>query len=334
MLIQILIIIAGIVMILSGANWLTDGAAALATRLRIPQLIIGLTIVAFGTSAPELTVSVFGSLRGDGGIAVGNVIGSNIFNVFAILGISAMIAPLTVDQNSRRFDIPIAIFASLLLVTVLLDPLLDGTVSGVSRTEAIILVLMGLLFILYNIAMAKRSIRMRKEEEHQAQMVEDPIETKSILRIIIDIVVGLGILIWGSDLFVTNAASLATSLGVSEALVGLTIVSWGTSAPELATSIVAAIKKDSGIAVGNIIGSNIFNIFFVLGIAGVVHPLDGLEFTYLDLFMQLFGTLLLLAFTIWIGKNKITRIEGTVFTVLFLAYTIFIITTGLAQPSL
>lgn len=332
--IQILLVIVSVFVILFGANFLTDGAAALAARLRIPQLIIGLTIVAFGTSAPELTVSVLGAIRGDAGISVGNVIGSNILNIFAVLGISAMINPLDVDRNSRRFDIPIALFASFLLVIILLDPVLDGRPSDVTRVESIVLVTMGLLFILYNIAMAKRSIRLKETDESQAKVVEKPIAQKPIWLIVVSIVGGLALLVWGSDLFVSNAAGLAVSFGVSETLIGLTIVSWGTSAPELATSIVAAIKKNSGIAVGNILGSNIFNVFFVLGITGTVRPLGGLEFTYLDLFMQFLGALLLLVFTLWINKQKLTRLEGTILSVLFVAYTIYIISAGLAQPAL
>lgn len=322
---QLILVVAGVVMILFGANYLTEGAAALAARFKIPQLIIGLTVVAFGTSAPELTVSVLGSLQGNGGIAVGNVIGSNILNIFAILGIAAMITPLDVDKNSRLYDIPIAILASLILAVLLLDPVLDGRPSDITRAEALVLVLMGILFVLYNIFMAKRSIRMKKAEEQVAEESEAPLRQRSFFYIFLSIAVGLGLLVWGSNVFVDNAAAFAASLGVSETLIGLTLVSWGTSAPELATSVVAAIKKDSGIAVGNIIGSNIFNIFFVLGIAGTVHPLLGLSFTYLDLFVQLFGTLILLCFAIWIGKDKITRPEGAVLALIFAAYTALII---------
>lgn len=322
---QLILVVAGVAMILFGANYLTEGAAALAARFKIPQLIIGLTVVAFGTSAPELTVSVLGSLQGNGGIAVGNVIGSNIFNIFAILGIAAMITPLDVDKNSRLYDIPIAILASLILAVILLDPVLDGRPSDITRAEALVLVLMGILFVLYNVFMAKRSIRMKKAEEQAVEALEAPLKQRSFLYIFLSIAVGLALLVWGSNVFVDNAAAFAASLGVSETLIGLTLVSWGTSAPELATSVVAAIKKDSGIAVGNIIGSNIFNIFFVLGIAGTVHPLLGLSFTYLDLFVQLFGSLVLLCFAIWIGKDKITRLEGAVLVLIFAAYTALII---------
>ena len=323
--IQLLLVVVSIFIILFGANLLTDGAAGLAAKFKIPQLIIGLTVVAFGTSAPELTVSIFGSLQGNGGIAVGNVIGSNIFNVFAILGISAMITPLDVDKNSRLYDIPIAILASFVLSVLLLDPLLDGRASEVSRAEAMILAMMGILFLVYNIFMAKRSIKMKESLPQTEETKEETVKEKPIWLTLVYIAAGLALLVWGSNIFVDNAAAFATSLGVSETLVGLTLVSWGTSAPELATSVVAAFKKNSGIAVGNIIGSNIFNIFFVLGISGTVHPLVGLEFTYLDLFMQLLGTIVLLCFAIWIGKDKITRVEGSIFTIAFVAYTAFII---------
>ena len=334
MLIQLLLIVAGILLILFGANFLTDGAAALAARFKIPQLIIGLTVVAFGTSAPELTVSILGSLQGNGGIAVGNVIGSNIFNIFAILGIAAMIYPLDVDRNSRLYDIPIAILASLVLAVLLLDPLLDGRTSEVARSEALILVFMGILFVLYTVFMAKRASRELRAVAAEEDEEEDeaPKKKKPVWFNLLFIVVGLGMLVWGADLFVDNASALAVSLGVSETLVGLTLVSWGTSAPELATSVVAALKKNSGIAVGNIIGSNIFNIFFVLGIAGVVHPLKALEFTYLDLFVQLLATLVLLSFAIWIGKDRITRSEGVALFLIFVAYTAFLIINGMPAP--
>lgn len=318
---SILLIIVGLALVVAGANALTEGAASIATRFRIPQLVVGLTIVAFGTSAPELTVSLIASAAGTGGIAVGNVIGSNIFNVLAILGIAALISPLPVDRNSRDYDIPIAILAAFMLTVILSDAALDGIPSSVSRVEAILLILMGCLFILYTVFMA---LRGRGDAEE-----ETPVEPKRALWLdIVYIIGGLLALVYGGQLFVDHASAIATSLGVSDTLIGLTLVAWGTSLPELATSVVAAIKKNAGIAVGNVIGSNIFNIFFVLGIAGAIHPLQDLQFTHIDLFMQLVAVVVAFSVARWVGDNRITRGEGLGMLLLFFAYNAYLIATS------
>ena len=315
--IEIVLVIVGVALIVAGANFLTDGASAIAKRLYIPQIIIGLTIVAFGTSAPELVVSVIGSIEGSGGIAVGNVIGSNIFNVLCVLGACALVHPVPVKLNTLRFDLPIALVASILLMLVLSDMPLDGMPSLVSRSEALTLLLFGLLFLLYTIVVGKQGGDASETEEEGRNM--------HWLLAVVYLIGGLAGLVYGGQLFVGNATKIASSLGVSETLIGLTLVAWGTSFPELATSVVAAMKGNTDIAVGNVIGSNLFNIFFVLGIAGTVRPLSNLQFTSLDIWMQLLAMVIALGVALFWGKREIKRAEGGVMLLVFILYNAWII---------
>lgn len=315
--IEIVLVIVGVALIVAGANFLTDGASAIAKRLHIPQIIIGLTIVAFGTSAPELVVSVIGSIEGSGGIAVGNVIGSNIFNVLCVLGACALVHPVPVKLNTLRFDLPIALVASILLMLVLSDMPLDGMPSLVSRSEAMTLLLFGLLFLLYTIVVGKQGSDASETEEEG--------RTMHWLLAVVYLVGGLAGLVYGGQLFVGNATKIASSLGVSETLIGLTLVAWGTSFPELATSVVAAMKGNTDIAVGNVIGSNLFNIFFVLGIAGTVRPLSNLQFTSLDIWMQLLAMVIALGVALFWGKREIKRAEGGLMLLVFILYNAWII---------
>lgn len=315
--IEIVLVIVGVALIVAGANFMTDGASAIAKRLHIPQIIIGLTIVAFGTSAPELVVSVIGSIEGSGGIAVGNVIGSNIFNVLCVLGACALIHPVPVKLNTLRFDLPIALVASILLMLVLSDMPLDGMPSLVSRSEALTLLLFGLLFLLYTIVVGKQGDDDSETEEEERNM--------HWLLAVVYLVGGLAGLVYGGQLFVGNATKIASSLGVSETLIGLTLVAWGTSFPELATSVVAAMKGNTDIAVGNVIGSNLFNIFFVLGISGTVRPLSNLQFTSLDIWMQLLAMVIALGVALFWGKREIKRAEGGVMLLVFILYNVWII---------
>ncbi len=315
--IEIVLVIVGVALIVAGANFMTDGASAIAKRLHIPQIIIGLTIVAFGTSAPELVVSVIGSIEGSGGIAVGNVIGSNIFNVLCVLGACALVHPVPVKLNTLRFDLPIALVASILLMLVLSDMPLDGMPSLVSRSEALTLLLFGLLFLLYTIVVGKQGDDDSETEEEERNM--------HWLLAVVYLVGGLAGLVYGGQLFVGNATKIASSLGVSETLIGLTLVAWGTSFPELATSVVAAMKGNTDIAVGNVIGSNLFNIFFVLGISGTVRPLSNLQFTSLDIWMQLLAMVIALGVALFWGKREIKRAEGGLMLLVFILYNVWII---------
>lgn len=316
--IEIVLVIVGVALIVAGANFMTDGASAIAKRLHIPQIIIGLTIVAFGTSAPELVVSVIGSIEGSGGIAVGNVIGSNIFNVLCVLGACALVHPVPVKLNTLRFDLPIALLASILLMLVLSDMPLDGMPSLVSRSEALTLLLFGLLFLLYTIVVGKQGDDDSETEEEEGRNMH-------WLLAVVYLIGGLAGLVYGGQLFVGNATKIASSLGVSETLIGLTLVAWGTSFPELATSVVAAMKGNTDIAVGNVIGSNLFNIFFVLGISGTVRPLSNLQFTSLDIWMQLLAMVIALGVALFWGKREIKRAEGGGMLLVFILYNVWII---------
>lgn len=326
MILQIVLIFLGVVLIVAGAHFLTEGASGVATRFRIPQLVIGLTVVAFGTSTPELTVSVLGSLAHNGGIAVGNVIGSNIFNGLAILGITALITPLAVERNLNRFDIPISIFAAIALALVISDRWIDGMPSTIYRSEAILLVIFGLIFLSYTVYIGRQGAR--EQTINNINNKEYPTGRRTVVDVLFTLL-GLGALVFGGNLFVNNASLIASTLGVSDTLIGLTLVSWGTSLPELATSVVAALKRNASIAVGNVVGSNIFNVFFVLGISGVVNPLTNLQFTELDVIMQLLTSIVIFAVALYFGQRKITRAEGTGMLTLFVIYNIYIISQAL-----
>ncbi|MDO4695392.1 calcium/sodium antiporter [Porphyromonas sp.] len=323
MLLHILFVIIGSALIIAGANFLTDGASALATRFKISQIVIGLTVVAFGTSAPELTVSVLSGLSGNGGMAVGNVIGSNIFNILAILGLTALIAPLPIGKSSRNIEIPMAILTALVLLFVIGDIFIDGKdVAELTRSEGATLLTFGLLFLLYTIYMGTKGKNDAKEEQQPAKLMK-------VWLSIIYIVGGLAGLVFGGRLFVDSASEIARTLGVSETLIGLTLVSWGTSMPELATSIVAAFKKNADIAIGNVVGSNIFNIFLVLGCTGLVHNQTGLAFTFVDLFAQLLAPVLLFVFARFLSIGTLSRSEGAVLFAVFVAYNWYIISSAI-----
>ena len=307
MLLQIGMIVAGVVLVLWGADRLTDGAVALAERMKISQIVIGLTIVAVGTSAPEFCVSLVSALKGTADLAVGNVVGSNIFNAMLITGVAAMVAPMTILPSTVRKDIPIAVVASLALTIMVLT---DGDLS---RLDAAMLLVGFIGFMWLTLHGAKD-----KGSDDTA-----PSKTLSVGRALLMLVVGLACLVAGSNIFVDGATEVAARLGVSEAVIGLTVVAGGTSLPELATSVVAARKGNSGIAIGNVLGSNVMNILLILGGAGLICPMTVVGITTVD-FAVLTGSILLL----WLFANtKLTlaRWEGVVLTVLFLAYMTWLV---------
>ena len=306
MLLQIGMIIAGVVLVLWGADRLTDGAVALAERMKISQMVIGLTIVAVGTSAPEFCVSLVSALKGTADLAVGNVVGSNIFNTMLITGVAAMVTPMTILPSTVRQDIPIAVVASVLLMVMVIT---DGDLS---RFEAAVLLLGFAAFMWLTLRRAKGQ-------------GEEAAATKgySVGRSLLLLVVGLACLVVGSNIFVDGATEVAARLGVSEAVIGLTVVAGGTSLPELATSVVAARKGNSGIAIGNVLGSNVMNILLILGGAGLICPMTVMGITTVD-FAVLTGSILLL----WLFANtKLTlaRWEGALLTALFLAYMTWLV---------
>lgn len=322
MILDILLVIVGVTLIIAGANFLTDGASAIATKFNISQMVIGLTVVAFGTSAPELTVSILSGLGGNGGMAVGNVIGSNIFNILAILGLTAVISPLPIRRSSRNIEIPMAILTALILVFVIGDIFIDGKgVAELTRSEGATLLTFGLLFLLYTLYMASKG-KGQEEDLPPAKVLKTWLAVIYVLG-------GLVGLVYGGRLFVDSASSIARDLGVSETLIGLTLVSWGTSMPELATSIVAAFKKNADIAIGNVVGSNIFNIFLVLGFTGLVHNQTGLAFTFVDLGVQLLAPILLFIFARLLSIGTLSRKEGAFLFLIFIVYNWYLIASAM-----
>ena len=306
MLLNILFIVVGIALVLWGADRLTDGAVAVAEKMKIPQIVIGLTIVAMGTSMPEFCVSLISALKGTSDLAVGNIVGSNIFNALLIVGVSALVAPMTIMETTVRKDIPFALVASALLLIMCLD-------GDISRLDAGILLVMFLIFMYMTLKGAKK----------QGADAEEAIEGEGKKPMatwlsVVWILVGLLCLIGGSNLFVEGATAVATNLGVSEAVIGLTIVAGGTSLPELATSVVSARKGNSGIAIGNALGSNVFNILAILGITGMITPMTLKGITYIDLSMLVISIMLVWLFSF--TKYKIERWEGAVLTAVFVGY--------------
>ncbi|MES5167449.1 calcium/sodium antiporter [Prevotella melaninogenica] len=306
MLLNILFIVVGIALVLWGADRLTDGAVAVAEKMKMPQIVIGLTIVAMGTSMPEFCVSFISALKGTSDLAVGNIVGSNILNALLIVGVSALVAPMTIMETTVRMDIPFALVASALLLIMCLD-------GDISRLDAGILFVMFLIFMYMTLKGAKK----------QGAAAEEAIEGEgkkpmATWLFVVWILVGLLCLIGGSNLFVEGATAVATNLGVSEAVIGLTIVAGGTSLPELATSVVSARKGNSGIAIGNALGSNVFNILAILGITGMITPMTLKGITYIDLSMLVISIMLVWLFSF--TKYKIERWEGAVLTAVFVGY--------------
>ncbi len=310
MILNVLFILVGIVLVLWGADRLTDGAVAVAEKMKMPQIVIGLTIVAMGTSMPEFCVSLVSALKGTTDLAVGNIVGSNIFNTLLIVGVSAWVAPMTILKSTVRKDIPFALFASVILLIMCLD-------GNISRLDAGILFVLFLVFMYVTLKGAKT-----KDDDTTAKTdsFEDNKKPMATWLSIVWIIVGLACLIGGSNLFVEGATKVAEHIGVSEAVIGLTIVAGGTSLPELATSVVSARKGNSGIAIGNVLGSNVFNILAILGVTGVITPMHLQGITMLDLSMMVFSTLLVWLFSF--TKYKIARWEGIVLTIAFIGYMV------------
>ena len=323
---NILLLIGGLILILLGANGLTDGAASVAKRFRIPPIVIGLTIVAFGTSAPELTVSVSSALKGSADIAIGNVVGSNIFNTLMIVGCTALFAPIVITRNTLRKEIPLCILSSIVLLICANDVFLDKASENIlNRVDGLLLLCFFVIFMGYTFAIASKPATMEQQAEYP--VIEEETEIKSLpwWKSILYIIGGLAALIFGGQLFVDGATGIARNLGVSESIIGLTLVAGGTSLPELATSIVAALKKNPEIAIGNVIGSNLFNIFFVLGCSASITPLRLSGITNFDLFTLVGSGILLWLFGLFFAKRTITRIEGGIMILCYVAYTVILI---------
>ncbi|MBR5332183.1 MAG: calcium/sodium antiporter [Muribaculaceae bacterium] len=317
MILNILFLIGGLVLILLGANCLTDGASSVAKKWGVSDLVIGLTIVAFGTSAPELVISSLSAINDSAELAIGNVVGSNLFNVLMIIGCVSLVMPIKVDKSIMSNEIPLVILSALAMLFCANDIILNGgTANLISRADGLILLLFFAIFMRYTFSIATKGDCDDNTEE---------IKTMSGIKASLFIIGGLAGLIFGGQFFVDGASGIALSMGVSESIVGLTIVAAGTSLPELATSLTAAFKKNSGMAIGNVIGSNIFNSFFILGCASTISPLPMGSITNFDLLSMVGASILFFTFG-WLFKQRtITRIEGAIMVACYIAYTTYLV---------
>ena len=304
---DILFVIAGVVLVLWGADRLTDGATALARRMNVPQIVIGLTVVAMGTSMPEFFVSLVSALKGTPDLAVGNVVGSNIFNTLRSVGVSAAVAPMAISRSTVKKDIPFAVVSTVMLILMCMD-------GEISFVDAALLFAFFICFMVYTLHLAKSG---KAEAEAETQREVSP------LMSVVFIVVGLACLVGGSNLFVSGATGIARALSVSDAVRGLTVVACGTSLPELATSVVAARKGRSAMAIGNVLGSNVFNILMILGITGMVAPMRIEGITMTDLLVMFAGIMLLWMFSY--TKYKVARWEGFVLAAMFAGYMVWLV---------
>lgn len=311
----VLLSLIGLVLVVLGADWLVDGASSVARKAGVSEFVIGLTIVGFGTSCPELVVSLTGAIEGNADISVGNVVGSNIFNVLFILGLTSLILPVSMTDKNRRKDIPICLAATLVLFSFgMADTLLHpGRPNMISRWEGIVMLF---LFAGYMFFCFKTDKGDNEETTSQ--------KTLPIWKSIALIILGLAGLVFGGELFVNNATELARSLGVSDKFIAITILAGGTSLPELATSIVAAAKGKDLLALGNILGSNIFNALLILGTASVITPLSFAAMTYVDVMVLLTSAILLLIWAYSGRRNRIDRWEGAVMLLCFVAYYVYL----------
>jgi cation:H+ antiporter len=313
---NILLLAGGLLLILAGAHVLTDGAASVAKRFHISGLVIGLTVVAFGTSAPELSVSLISALKGSPDMAIGNVVGSNIFNTLMIVGCTAVIIPIGITKGTLAKEIPLCLLSAIVLMVCANDVAIDGAGENrISGGDGLLLLCFFLIFLGYTFAIARQT-----DESGAPSVREIP-----LWRACLYIVGGLAGLIYGGRFFVDGASGIARSLGVSESVIAITLVAGGTSLPELATSIVAALKKSPEMAIGNVIGSNMFNLFFVLGSSAAIAPLKMQGITNVDLGMLVFACVLLFLFGLLFKKRMITRWEGAAMVLCYVAYAVYLV---------
>ncbi len=316
MLLDVLLLAVGLVILIFGANWLVDGASSIATRLGVSALTVGLTVVAFGTSTPELVVNLIASFDGNSGLAIGNVVGSNSINILLILGLAALIKPVNVKSQTVRVEIPFSLLAAVALFLLANDKLLDGTVSSViSRSDGLVLLAFFAIFLYYTFLSSKSDqFPLTAEVKHRKYYLS----TLMVLG-------GIGGLYLGGSFIVNSATSIAKAFGVSDALIGLTVVAIGTSLPELATSVMAAYKGNSDIAIGNVVGSNIFNIFMVLGVSGTIKPLPFYSESNVDILVVCLASILLFVFAFAGPGRKIDRKEGAIMLIIYFTYLTYLI---------
>lgn len=305
-----LILVGSLVLIIVGASLLTDGSVAMAKRLRVPEFIVGLTVVAVGTSMPEFVVSLLSAIGGKGDMAIGNIVGSNIFNIFAILGVCALCAPIVFTKTNVRRDIPTCILATLALLGV------TYLNQDITRVEGIIL-LVGYVVMIW---LTIRADRKAMAASGQTEQSEDGVKPMAVWKIPVWIVLGLAGLIYGGSIFVESASDIARAWGVSEATIAITLVAGGTSLPELASSVVSILKGSTSLALGNVLGSNIANILLILGTCSTVTPLTMGEVTMTDVWVAVAAVAAVMLSAYVIGRDKLTRVEGVIFLVCYAAY--------------
>lgn len=303
---QTILIIIGFILLIKGADILVDGSSAIAKKLHIPEIIIGLTIVSIGTSMPELFVSTTSAIEGHSDISIGNIIGSNICNLLLILGLSAIIRPVKFQKQTKIIENPMSIILTIMFLIIC------NTEQYISRAEGLILIILFIIFLIYTIMMGKRS------QKNMVLLELEDTKNISLIKNVSLIILGISILKIGGELVVDNAQEIARMLNVSEKIIGLTIVAVGTSLPELVTSVTAAIRGESDIAIGNIVGSNIFNMLLIIGLSALIQPIN-YNITYNYQMMVLFtGMILMMIFPFMKPKDKLSRIEGIIFVILYL----------------
>ena len=315
MVIQILLLVLGFALLVKGADWFVDGAAGIATKFGIPQLVIGLTIVAMGTSAPEAAVSITAAFAGNAEITIGNIVGSNVLNILIILGITALVYPVAVQKSSLIFDIPVVLLATAILFVL-------GYDGNISRLDGIIMLVVFVAYLFFLFWDAKRPKKLEsaevKKEEAENEETKNEGKNLSLPKAVIFTVIGLVLIVAGSNFVVKSATFIATALGLSQRFIGLTIVALGTSLPELFTSVTAAMKKNSDIAVGNIVGSNIFNILFIVGLSGLIIPVPFAPAFRFDTLVSGVAAILLLLCSL--PKKRLSRIAGFFFLICYAVY--------------
>ena len=318
-----LLLLVGLGLLLLAANYLVDASVAIAQRAKISNFIIGLTIVGIGTSAPELFVSVSSAIKNSGDIAMGNVLGSNIANVFLILGVTAMILPFPIERLQRVRDIPFLIFVSLLVMVIANDGTLPGLTNNLSLIDGIVLLLLFISYMGYVIVQKGKDPKKALEEADEE--ASSSLTGKSPWLLWPIALASLALLIYGGNLFLDSAKNLARAWGMSEAVIAITIVAVGTSLPELVTAVIAATKKNPQLALGNVIGSNLFNLMFILGTAATVRPLSFTTINIMDYAVMAFAAIMLYVVIFTFKKNKFDRVEGVIFFAAYVAYTVYLL---------
>lgn len=313
----ILLMLVGLALLLAGANYLTEGSSAVAKRFGISEFVIGLTIVAIGTSAPELVVSFISTMEGKTDMAIGNVIGSNLFNILMILGVTALIRPIRIEHNTLSRDIPFGLLAAIVLAICGLDIWLCGESGSITRSEGLLLLCFFVVFMAYSFATAKRD-----EAPEENVPAQENSKKRSIWIELLMIVGGLAGLIYGGDLFLEYAVIFARDMGMSEAVIAVTLMAGGTSMPELITCVIAAAKNKGQLALGNVIGSNISNIFLILGTCATVSPLRLGEILPLDLNILVAASLIIAVSAFTFRRNELDRAEGVIFILLYIGYVV------------